>query len=519
MPGVRPTLHQRFDDVARRFPDATALVDDEGPMSYAELRAACGETADALASLCTDGDRLIAARLGRGRSAPVAFLGILGSGRGYLPVDPAYPRERRNFLLDDSGARLVVTDGPLEDGESPLAEVGGLTIAARSGRPDRRHGGLPAAIAYVIYTSGSTGTPKGCVVGHAQVLALLDACATVFSFHPGDVWTVTHSFSFDFSVWELWGALLSGGTAVLVPPDVARDPDAFTRLLLSQRVTVLSQTPSMFGFLVGQLGRVRQCLPRLRHVVLGGEAVNLQDAVTWLDAEMAPNARLVNMYGITETTVHVTHAELDAHACRAAEPGRTPIGRPLPHLDVSLRDAAGSPVPDGTPGEIWVAGTGVTSGYLGRPELTDERFVVELSNGEPVRHYRSGDWAVREEDGTLQYIGRMDGQVKLRGHRVELAEVEAALASLEGVHGAACATRTNRAGQSVLVAYLVTSAGAGLEPRRLRAHLDTLLPAHLHPHRFQRVRGLPVTANGKLDRAVLHALPVLDWAPSPARHA
>ncbi|MEU8497102.1 amino acid adenylation domain-containing protein [Streptomyces lavendulae] len=519
MPGVRPTLHQRFDDVARRFPGATAVVDAEGPMSYAELRAARDEVAEALVSLCRDGDRLIAARLGRGRSAPVAFLGILGSGRGYLPVDPDYPRERRDFLLDDSGARLVVTDGSLEDDESPLAEVGGLVIAARDTRPGRSADGLPAATAYVIYTSGSTGTPKGCVVGHREVLALLDACATVFSFHPGDVWTVTHSFSFDFSVWELWGALLSGGTAVLVPPDVARDPDAFAGLLESRQVTVLSQTPSMFGFLVAQLGRARRSLPRLRYAVLGGEAANLQDALTWLDAEMAPNARLVNMYGITETTVHVTHTELDARACRASESGRTPIGRPLPHLAVSLRDQAGRPVADGTPGEIWVSGTGVTSGYLGRPELTAERFVVDRTGPEPVRHYRSGDWAVREDDCTLHYIGRIDGQVKLRGHRVELAEVEAALASTEGVQGAACAVRTNRAGQRVLVAYLVESPDAGLDPRRLRAHVGTRLPAHMHPHRFVRVQSLPVTANGKLDRAALHALPVLDWASSPVRHA
>ncbi|MEU8461071.1 amino acid adenylation domain-containing protein [Streptomyces sp. NPDC029003] len=512
------TLHRRFDEVAQRFPGATAVIDDEGPMSYAELQSACHGLADVLVPLCTDGDRLIAARLGRGRSAPVAFLGILGSGRGYLPVDPEYPQARRDLLLDDSGARLIVTDGPLEKDESPLAEVGGLTIAARDIRPVRSDHRPPAGTAYVIYTSGSTGVPKGCVVGHAQVLALLDACATVFAFHPGDVWTVSHSFSFDFSVWELWGALLSGGTAVLVPAHVARDPEGFARLLASREVTVLSQTPSMFGFLVGQLGRARQSLPRLRYAVLGGEAVSLQDAHTWLDAGMAPNARLVNMYGITETTVHVTHAELDVRACRAAAAGRTPIGRPLPHLSVSLRDSAGRPVPDGTPGEMWVGGSGVAAGYLGRPELTAERFVVDRSGGEPLRSYRSGDWAVRAEDGTLHYIGRRDGQVKLRGHRVELAEVEAALATLDGVDGAGCALHTNQAGRHVLVAYLVTSPDACPDPRRLRADLGTRLPAHMRPHRFTRVQALAVTANGKLDRDALHTLPALDWAVSPARN-
>ncbi|MFG2617350.1 amino acid adenylation domain-containing protein [Streptomyces sp. NPDC048507] len=516
MSQVRSTLHRRFDEVAQRFPGATAVIDDGGSMSYAQLRSACRELTDVLVPLCTGDDHVIATRLGRGRPAPVAFLGILGSGRGYLPVDPDHPRARRDLLLDDSGARLVVTDGPLEEDESPLAEVGGLTIARRDARPVRSGGQVPAGTAYVIYTSGSTGTPKGCVVGHCQVLALLDACATVFAFRPGDVWTVSHSFSFDFSVWELWGALLSGGTAVLVPTHVARDPEGFARLLASRQVTVLSQTPSMFGFLVGQLGRDQRSLPRLRYAVLGGEAVSLQDARTWLDAGMAPNARLVNMYGITETTVHVTHVELDVGTCRAAAVGRTPIGRPLPHLSVSLRDSAGRPVPDGTPGEMWVAGDGVCAGYLGRPELTAERFVVDRSGAEPLRSYRSGDWAVRAADGTLHYIGRVDGQVKLRGHRVELAEVEAAIAALEGVDGAGCALHTNQSGRDVLVAYVVTAPDACPDPRKLRSDLGGRLPAHMRPHRFTRVRALAVTVNGKLDRDALHTLPVLDWDVRPA---
>ncbi len=516
MRSIHSTLHERFADVALHRADAPALIDEDGPVTYAELKATADELTQALVSLCTDDDRLIAARLGRSRSAPAGFLGILGTGRGYLPIDPDYPSARRSFLLDDSGTRLVVTDGGLEPGETLLAKVDGVSIAVRSTGSVRSCDDVPAGTAYTIYTSGSTGTPKGCVVGHDQVLALLDACAGVFTFHPTDVWTVFHSFSFDFSVWELWGALLNGSTAVLVPKEVARDPEAFVQLLAAQRVTVVSQTPSMFGFLVGRLSRGTRSLPHLRYAVLGGEAINLQDALAWLEEDMAPNAQLVNMYGITETTVHVTYGALDPRICRSPDTRHTPIGRPLPHLRVSLRDSAGQPVADGTPGEIWVAGSGVASGYLGRPELTHQRFVTDSAEEVPRRYYRSGDWAIRQSDGTLHYIGRMDSQVKLRGHRIELGEVEATLASLAGVQGVACSLQTNQAGQRVLVAYIVADPDANLSPVRIRAHLGDRLPAHVRPHQFKRVTSLPVTTNGKLDRAALPALPVLDWPTSSA---
>ncbi|MEV7615046.1 amino acid adenylation domain-containing protein [Streptomyces sp. NPDC089799] len=515
MKSVHRTIHERFAEAARRHPDATALVDEEGPVSYGELQASVDELAGVLAQWCTEDDRLIAARVGRSRSAPLGFLGILAGGRGYVPVDPDHPRARRDLLLDDSAARLVLTDGPPEADETPLAEVAGLTLASRRVRPHRSGTDIPERTAYVIYTSGSTGTPKGCVVGHDQVLALLDACAEVFDLRPRDVWTVAHSFGFDFSVWELWGALLNGGTALIVPSDTARDPEAFAALLASREVTVLSQTPSMFGFLVGTLSRHGRSLSHLRHAVLGGEPVNLRDALAWLEGACAPRARLVNMYGITETTVHVTYGELDADTCRAAEAGRTPIGRPLPHLRISLRDAAGQPVADGEPGEMWVAGSGVAHGYLRRPDLTAERFVTEPSGDRSTRHYRSGDWAVRGTDGTLHYVGRTDSQVKVRGHRVELGEVEAVLTTLDGVRGAACVVQTNRTGQHILVAYIVDDASAGLNPGRIRAHLADRIPAHMRPHRFKRVEAIPVTANGKLDRAALPALAVLDWSAVP----
>ncbi|MGW2055914.1 amino acid adenylation domain-containing protein [Streptomyces sp. NPDC001840] len=512
------TVHGCVREVARRFPAALAVVDEHASMTYGEVLDAADKLGHALQAVAADDEQLVATRLARTRFVASGLLGVLSTGRGYVPIDPDYPPERRAYLLDDCRARIVLTDGALEPDETRLAEVGAFTLAARR-RADRpgsrspRHQ-VPDGTAYVIYTSGSTGAPKGCLVGHDNVLALLEACARVFEFRPGQVWTVLHSFSFDFSVWELWGALLNEGTAVIVPRHVAVDPESLVRTLREHQVAVVSQTPSAFGSLVDQLRRTEVSLPALRYLVLGGEAIDPRTVLEWHTHDMAPQGDLVNMYGITETTVHVTHTVLDAPACRSARRDRTPIGRPLPHLDVSLRDSDGRPVPTGTPGEIWVSGAGVASGYLGRPDLTRERF-VNLNNphtGAAERHYRSGDFAVRDETGNLHYIGRLDAQIKLRGHRVELGEIEAALTTLAGVRDAACTVLTNRSGRSVLVAHVVTEPDVPLGPDVVRAHLTRLLPAHMIPHRTHRVAALPVSANGKFDRGSLDGLPHLGWS-------
>ncbi|MFV0126952.1 amino acid adenylation domain-containing protein [Streptomyces sp. HMX112] len=505
----RATITGRFEEMADRDPAKAAVADEQGSLTYDEVRRASADIASALREVAAATDRLVAVRVGRTRFAPVALLGVLRSGRGYVPIDPEHPRERRLFVRDDCGARLVVTDAALEADEVPLGKAGRFTVAARP--PARGDLCWPVSpeTAYVIHTSGSTGTPKGCVVRHTQVTALLDACGQVLDLRPADVWAVSHSFSFDFSVWELWGALTTGGTALIVSRSAGTDPAALVALLDAAGVTVLSQTPSIFGFLAKEVLRSGHPLPRLRYVVLGGEAIRPGDLAGWFDAGAAPHVRIVNMYGITETTVHVTWTLLDAGAVRAARADRTPVGVPLPHLAVSLRDAAGREVADGEAGEIWVSGSGVSDGYLGRPELTRERFVVDAGTG--VRHYRSGDWAVRDGAGRLHYIGRTDDQVKIRGHRIELREIEAALLSLSGVRQAACSVRLNRAGQKVLSAHVVLREPDAPAPAAARAHLRALLPPYMVPHRLVRVSALPVNANGKLDRAALATTPALDW--------
>ncbi|MFD9436726.1 amino acid adenylation domain-containing protein [Streptomyces sp. NPDC060002] len=495
-------LDARFRAVAAREPDRTAVTDARGSVTYGRLAEQADAVTLALRGRVTAGQP-VALRAGRSRHALAGLLGILGAGASYLPVDPGYPPERQRHLLDDSGTRLILTEGPPAPGETPLATLGPLVLVSRPPAPaPAETPALPSDTAYTIYTSGSTGAPKGCVVGHAQVLALLDAAVPLFDVAADDVWTLFHSWSFDFSVWEIWGALLYGGRALVVDRETAADPEAFAGLLAAERVTVLNQVPSAFGNLVTEAAAAGVRLPALRHVVLGGEALVPGDIRRWWDAGPAPAATVTNMYGITETTVHVTHCTVTADVLREAGGGRTPIGRPLGHLTVELRDGQGELVAPGQPGELWVGGAGVSHGYLGRPGLTAERFPTAPDG--TGRRYRSGDWAVAGADGLLYYAGRMDGQVKLRGFRIELGEIEAQLRALPGVDGAACLV--DDSGRApMLSAFLVADRDA-LPPDRVREHLAERLPAHMLPQRLRYLDRLPLTPHGKLDRTALAAV-------------
>jgi len=498
------TLHAGFEEAARRYSVRPALTDEHGELSYAEVLDAARELAESIERHAAPGERLVALRVGRDRYAPVAMIAVLMSGRGYVPVDPQYPVSRQEYLHQDCGASLVVTDSGLLAGEKPLGTIGRFTVAARQGTIARS---LPDDVAYVIYTSGSTGNPKGCAVGHANVLALLGSRGSLVETGPGDVWTLVHSLSFDVSVWELWGALLSGGTVVMVSAELKTDPELFADMLTERRVSVLCQTPPMFGSLARELISAKRSLPDLRYVLLAGEAVNPEDVTHWLQHKAAPSAEVFNVYGPTETTVYATAKRLSMEDCATATRTRTPIGRPLPHLAVSLRDDEGRVVPNGAPGEMWVSGAGVAHGYLGRPELTGERFVTDGG----TRHYRTGDWVVADDEGELWFLGRRDGQVKVRGHRVELGEVEAVIAALDGVEAVAATVVENRAGHRLLAAYVVCAPGGGVDAASIRSWLRERAPEYLRPQRLARVARLPMTSNGKLDRPALPSLPTVDW--------
>ena len=323
----------------------------------------------------------------------------------------------------------------------------------------------PDDLAYVIYTSGSTGKPKGVLVTHANVTRLFSATDPWFAFGPHDVWTLFHSYAFDFSVWELWGALLYGGRLVIVPYWVSRDPAAFRKLLVDERVTILNQTPSAFRQLI-QADLAEAPAPyALREIIFGGEALELQSLKPWIERYGDAKPRLVNMYGITETTVHVTYRPItraDVEAGRGSV-----IGRPIPDLYIRLLDERGEPVPVGVPGEIWVGGAGVANGYLNRPELTAQRFVTDpFDPSRSARLYRAGDLARRLPDGDLEFLGRIDAQVKIRGFRIELGEIEAALNAHPMVRQSAVITREARPGDMRLVAYIVVDRRRGSDGQR-----------------------------------------------------
>ncbi|HET7042061.1 MAG TPA: amino acid adenylation domain-containing protein, partial [Gemmatimonadales bacterium] len=494
--GGRRCLHRRFEAQADRAPGAIALSFEGERLTYAELDARANRIARLLqARGVRPGDR-VALRLERSAGMVAALLGVLKAGAAYVPVDPAYPADRAAFTLEDSGAALLLQEEDLAAAEGQ--EAGRLDVPVDADFP-----------AYVIYTSGSTGRPKGVIVTHANVDRLFAATEPWFDFNAEDVWTLFHSYAFDFSVWEIWGALLHGGRLVVVPYWVSRSPEAFHELLETERVTVLNQTPSAFRQLIWASQGKPADLP-LRYVIFGGEALEPASLAPWI-ARYGGRPRLINMYGITETTVHVTYrvmgeGDLD---------GGSRIGAPIPDLAVHLLDPHLQPVPVGVPGEIHVGGAGLALGYLGRPDLTAGRFIPDPFSGPPgARLYRSGDLARRLPDGDLEYLGRADLQVKIRGFRIELGEIEAALAAQPGVREAVVVARSDRSDGSVrLVAY---TTGEADDPTALRHALAERLPDYMIPAAFVFLDALPLTGNGKIDRA---ALPAPEAAsPSAASH-
>jgi amino acid adenylation domain-containing protein len=411
------------------------------------------------------------------------MLAIARLGAAYVPMDPAYPAERLQFTAQDAGLRLVVVG---EDGFPGAAGVRCVTpedlsdAVGEAVTADVADAASPEAVAYVIYTSGSTGRPKGVAIPHRNVAALIGATRESMALGPQDVWTFFHSAAFDFSV--------------VVPYWVSRDPDAFHALLAEKGVTVLNQTPSAFYALKEADARSAP-MRRLRLVIFGGEALNTRALVDWYRRYPSPICRTINMFGITETTVHVTIRDITPALALA---GSRTVGGPLPGWSVSVRNAAGEVQPLGVPGEIYVGGAGLAQEYLNRPDLSQERFVLDPLTG--ARQYRSGDLGRMHPDGALDHLGRIDSQVKVRGFRIELDEVRAVLQAVEGVRAAAVVVAEALEGDGAtaqLDAYVVLE--DWMRPERLRKEIAEILPAYMMPARIVPVEKLALTVNGKLD--------------------
>ncbi|WP_178879816.1 non-ribosomal peptide synthetase [Streptomyces acidiscabies] len=482
---------EAFAQIAGRAPERIAVTDGAEQLTYGELDVRAGELARGLVQRgVAPGDR-VGVCLDRTAELVVVLLAVLKAGGTYVPVDPAYPAERIAYTARDAGLRVMVTrSAGFADAVSPDELVGG-------------DGELPTpgdGPAYVVYTSGSTGRPKGVVVPHRNVIALVDATREEYGLGSRDVWTWFHSAAFDFSVWEIWGCLLTGGRLVVVPYFVSREPDAFRDLLVSEQVSVVSQTPSAFG----QLMSVEHGAVGVRLVVFGGEPLDARGVLPWFD--LHPACRLVNMYGITETTVHVTEQTLTRALALA---GTRSVGRALPGWNLYVTGPEGELLPPGVAGEICVGGAGVALGYLGQEELTAERFVPDpYGDG---RLYRSGDLGRLRPDGRLEHLGRIDSQVKVRGFRIELDEIRNVLLEDPEVRTAAVVVhREGDAAGARIDAYVVLNGGS---TGTVRERAAGLLPEYMVPATVTALDALPLTANGKLDVPRLVAAP----APAPAQ--
>jgi amino acid adenylation domain-containing protein len=505
-------IHELFEQHAARTPAAVALTCENRRMTYGQLDAAANRLARHLRNAGVGTGTLVAVCVDRSIELIVSLLAVLKAGGAYVPLDPDSPGTRLELILADAKPGVLLTQ------EKLLSKTAGTganvfcldrdwTAIESLDSTALPPAAKPHSPAYVIYTSGSTGIPKGVVVTHHNVRRLFQATAPWFAFDERDVWTMFHSPAFDFSVWEMWGALCHGGRLVIVPYLVSRNAARFHRLLHDEGVTVLNQTPLAFQQLihVEDDPSSRRDL-KLRHVIFGGEALDFAALRPWFERHGDAVPKLSNMYGITETTVHVTFRPVVAADLERTTGSR--IGVPIPDLDLFVLDSTLAPCPVGLAGEIYVGGAGVASGYLNRPELTAERFIAHpWKPGE--RLYKSGDLARWTADGDLEFLGRCDMQVKVNGFRIELGEIESAFLQHSEIQQAAVVPREAEGGGTSLVAYLVRPNRSALCERDVRTFLRQRLPGYMIPSALVWLDALPLNQNGKFDTKAL---------PPPGEH-
>ncbi|MCM3782687.1 amino acid adenylation domain-containing protein [Neobacillus mesonae] len=515
---AKTTIKEWFEHQASLSGTNTAITYEGESLTYEELNARSNQLAHLLIHQGVGPEKIVALALPRSITMIIGILAVIKSGGAYLPLDPEYPQDRLSYMIHDAAPECLITH---TDVSSKIPGVEGIpqivmddksmmdlldTLSSQNPDKDELLAPLsPESTAYIIYTSGSTGKPKGVMIPHQNVVRLFKATDESYSFNDGDVWTLFHSYAFDFSVWEIWGALLYGGRLVIVPHVITRTPAEFLTLLIKEQVTVLNQTPSAFYSLMQadqEKGNTSEELS-LRYVIFGGEALELGRLKSWYSRHPEKAPLLVNMYGITETTVHVTFNPLNQEA--ASSRSQSLIGEPISDLKLYVLDDYLQPVPWGITGEMYVAGSGLARGYLGRPSLTAERFIADPYGKPGDMMYRTGDLARWTLDGNLDYIGRADHQVKIRGFRIELGEIETVIAEHSSALQTAVIVREDQIGDKRLVAYIVPSSAELPDTIEIKRSLGAALPDYMIPSAFVVMNSLPLTANGKLDKKALPA--------------
>ncbi|MGN7186962.1 amino acid adenylation domain-containing protein [Microbacterium enclense] len=498
------TREQRIDDnlvdlfraQVRRQPDAAAVQSGGEEITYAELWNRAVKVAQALLSSGTRPGELVAVFIDRTIECVAHLLGVMTAGAAYVPIDPLYPAERIVGMITDARLTTFLGSAPQQIMDA-LPSATFLDETVFTPTPVRRDLPTPnpESPAYAIFTSGTTGLPKGCLVSHRNVVWMLRGAIAHFDVSPRDRWSLQHSFSFDFSVWEMWGAFATGGCVVLFSDEEVLSPSLALEAIARDRISVLSQVPSVFA----RLSRVpvSDASPPdgLRYVIFGGERIDLGAVRRFTRTFKECTAQFVNMYGITEVTVHASFAGLTPGSDDAS------IGQPLAHLRFEIHE--GDDICEqGQVGELWISGPAVSIGYLARPELNATRFVVR--DGE--RFYRTGDLVMHRPDGEYEYVGRADRQVKLRGYRIELEEIESVLLEMPEVTGVVVVVVSHPEGGDRLTAVLESTSTHSAVIREARSRAARLLPHYMRPSRYKVCENLPLTRNGKVDTKAVSGL-------------
>ena len=486
------TIHQLFEEKVVQFEQKIAIRYKDEEISYKTLNEKANQLARLLREQGVKNNDIVALFVGRSLDVVVGMLAILKSGGAYLPIDVEYPEERQDYLLNNSKAKFIVTSKgtPVNTSRNIKNIVIDYDEMASYNSENINNINQTSDLAYIIYTSGTTGNPKGVMISHNNVVRLLKNDEFQFSFSSEDIWSMFHSHCFDVSVWEIYGALLYGGQLIIVPIQQVKDTFQFFNFLKEERVTILSQTPSAFYNLIEVSNQKSDILIDLRYVICAGEALAPAKLEKWsIDHS---GAKLINMYGTTETTVHATYKEI---LKEDIENGISIIGKPIPTLGIYILDKDLKLVPRGIPGELFIGGEGVSKGYLNNEELTRDRFIKNPYNPDE-KLYKTGDWGRLLPNEEVEYLGRIDSQVKIRGYRIELGEIESQLMTHEGINEAIVRVKQNES-DKFLVAYYISKEEINFE--KLKDYLLDKLPQYMVPNHFIKIDKIPLTNNGKID--------------------